>query len=513
MKTTALSFSLALCAVLNLPLPSAKAADYKTTVTGIGATANQNWNALTWVPTVTGSPGAGDTVTDITGSKTYYLYLNADRTLAELRKTTDTNIHLYNGTVDEGDDAESHTFTIGTLNIERGGYIFRSQGTGSLTVNVDHVHAGDANSLATAASLSIGNSTSGANVNFSTQRLDLYQRATVSISYTGNSYPTVDLGHIVFHNDTPSSTSQLILGQSGATNLSLRVKAASLSTALVPSGDTNLIKGSGVLELTGNLDDLDYPGGSSGIASFEGRIQDTIRLEKTGSGIQILSRTGSNTYSGGTLISNGVLGIRSTANSALGTGEVLITGQGTLAGSGLVRPSAGKEIVVGAGGRLAPSADLSTTAQTLRFSGTNHTSSTLLRAEEEARFAFQLFENDNDQIAFLNYTEGNFLIDAPGGVFIDISGEIKSGVYTLLTFHTGDENSGLKSSGLTGGLQLGEGFDGYTATFHYDEALYGGIGTISLEIQAIPEPANLALLFLGAGAAWAFTRRKRRASL
>lgn len=501
---------LILSVVSCLAVSPAIAANFTGTPTG-----NQNWENVSWSPS--GGPGAGDTITDLLGASTYNVFLNGDRTLAELRKTSNNNKRFYNGASDAGDAATASTFTIGLINVLEGGYLFRSHTGGSLTVDAGVTRVGNAgvadDATPNAGGLTIGStSDKSSNVAFTTGRLELYQRANVTVEKSATETPTVDFGHIIYKN-TSNNLTQILLGPTaGATDMNFRVKAASLSTAASPIGsDRVLLRGTGVLELYGNLGDPGHPGGTGGAAAFEGLIQDAVRVEKTGSAIQVFSRAGGNTYSGGTLISGGVLSIRSNISSALGKGEVLVTDTGALAGNGIVVPIAGKEIIVRNGGRLAPSADLSTTAQRLRLDARNHGSNTFLRVEEGGRFDFQLFETGNDEIALLNYSEGNFLITAADGAYVDISGEIREGVYTLFTFHAGDENSALVASGLLDGLQIGSGFDGYTATFHYDDVNYGGVGTIALELQAIPEPGQVTLLLLAGGIAFGrFVHTRRR---
>ena len=62
--------------------------------------------------------------------------------------------------------------------------------------------------------------------------------------------------------------------------------------------------------------------------------------------------TGNNTYSGGTFINNGTLFANNTAGSALGSGAVTVTNQGTLAGNGTI--TGGAAVSIYSGGTIQP---------------------------------------------------------------------------------------------------------------------------------------------------------------
>jgi len=59
-----------------------------------------------------------------------------------------------------------------------------------------------------------------------------------------------------------------------------------------------------------------------------------VALTKIGSGTFTL--TGTNSYSGGTTVSNGTLLVNNTGSSATGTGAVTVVNGATLSGSGIV---------------------------------------------------------------------------------------------------------------------------------------------------------------------------------
>jgi autotransporter-associated beta strand protein len=105
-------------------------------------------------------------------------------------------------------------------------------------------------------------------------------------------------------------------------------------------------------------------GVAGGSGTFAGTLQNNttgiLGLVKTGAGAETL--TGTNTYTGGTTINDGVLVV----NGSLGAGSVTVTG-GTLAGSGAI----GGPVGISSGGSLAPGAPLGALAinNTLNLAG------------------------------------------------------------------------------------------------------------------------------------------------
>lgn len=88
-------------------------------------------------------------------------------------------------------------------------------------------------------------------------------------------------------------------------------------------------------------------------------------LTKTGAGI--LSLTGNNTYSGGTTVSQGTL-LANNATSSTGTGSVLISSGGTLAGNGIAGSiTAGSNFTLQSGGVLTAGQGVTVDAQVLQI--------------------------------------------------------------------------------------------------------------------------------------------------
>jgi autotransporter-associated beta strand protein len=83
---------------------------------------------------------------------------------------------------------------------------------------------------------------------------------------------------------------------------------------------------------------------TNGIQTFNGDISGVGSIRRISQGTTLAGTsifTGNNTYSGGTLISSGTLFANNAAGSALGSGTVTVTNQGTLGGNGsVVAPTA-----------------------------------------------------------------------------------------------------------------------------------------------------------------------------
>jgi len=276
----------------------------------------------------------------------------------------------------------------------------------------------------------------------------------------------------------------------------------------------------------GTASTVEIVGDGPAPTTFTGTLRDTnnaafpatLALIKQGEGTQILSRTGStaadheNPYSGGTIISGGILAIHNERHDAsvLGTGAVTVGEGGVLAaaGTGTVRLGNGRSITIEAGGALAPGA-LGEGFAELKLNGAINGSSPILLVESGGELVFRLGSgNQSDTITFLSY-EG--AADLPStGMRLTLD-QVQEGVFTLFSFF-GDE-AGLTSvgSGLAAGAFTLGPLDGFTGTLHYDETGYGGLGVVALEIVAIPEPATLSLLpgvvLLGV---WQIRRRRKK---
>jgi len=89
-------------------------------------------------------------------------------------------------------------------------------------------------------------------------------------------------------------------------------------------------------------------------------------LSKTGDGIMAVS--GANTYSGGTVISQGTFLASNSSGSATGTGAVSIIG-GTLGGTGFITPDSGNSVTISGTGSINPGAVSGDLSGTLTING------------------------------------------------------------------------------------------------------------------------------------------------
>jgi len=99
-------------------------------------------------------------------------------------------------------------------------------------------------------------------------------------------------------------------------------------------------------------------GGANANTEFDGDIEDgtvgTVALVKTGSGV--LTLTEANTYSAGTIVSNGTLLVNNLAGSGTGYGAVNVASGGILGGAGIISGA----VTLNSGGILAPGNPLGT---------------------------------------------------------------------------------------------------------------------------------------------------------
>lgn len=484
---------LTLSALLAFPL-SLCAADSTFT---LHLTDSPTWNTAPWV-LVSGTdmiPGAGDDILDISTSGAQNLYLNGNQEVRSLTTTSNNSFRLYNA----NESGISSTLTVsGGMNIRNGYTYIRSlDDTARFTVTTSSLTLGSTSGGSTGI-LEFGANANYRNVTFS---------VTGSTVLTGNNPAVIlgsgltaadtniDLGHVSFDNNTGGSI------QIGSGVL----KVASLRN----NGGENGIGDNGtagILLLDGDAGDPNQPVGDN---DFGLQIYGGVRVEKTGSNTQIFSRAGGNTYTGGTLITNGVLVIANVQDtSGIGRGAVEISDEGTLAGSGHVKLT-NAAVTVKDGGNIAPGADGVVGFNKLTFNGENKGSSPLLDMQEGANFTFDLNAAGlGDSIVFELYEAGGLSLDS-GGIAVNVNGALAEDVtYTLFTFYSGYEGSGKVLSGLTSGLVMGTGFSGYDATFHYDEIDFGGLGVISMTVQVVPEPGVLSLVLVAFGLA-AMRRRRQ----
>lgn len=462
-------------------------------------TANAQWQNLPWAPS--GEPGENDHVI-LSTDTTRNIYLNGDRTIESLSKFTGSSIRIYNGPNLNGE--ASDTLKIKNLVVEDGVFLFRgvsASGTHKLNVEIENITLGRPEA-GTTGRISIAENENYRHINFNVTGVTTIRGYNAAVTIGRPTTGTVNLGHVVFVRDiTPTGSPGII-----ADGAILHTKSLTNISATEDDRFTiATIRGSAVLRITGSANDPTQPY----TADFNLGIRDQIRVEKTGNNLQIFSGHYNN-YTGGTLIADGILSIRNTSGSGLGYGEVTVEGPGILAGNGILAlQNAG--VTVKTGGSIAPGADGSSGFQNMRLDGASRGEAKILTMEEGSQFTFRLnATGQTDSITFLNYAAGAFEL-AESGIAVNVTGELQEGVvYTLFNFHSGNAASAKTSSGLTQGLVMGNGFDGFQATFHYDDPTYGGVGTISMTVTALPVPEPSSILLLGAAVLGGVVFRKRR---
>lgn len=247
-------------------------------------------------------------------------------------------------------------------------------------------------------------------------------------------------------------------------------------------------------------------------ATYQGHLRDTynddqqaegasLTVRMTGAGTQIFSGA-NNKYSGGTVIEGGVLAVANGSGSGLGYGKVVVTGSGTLAGSGRIA-LVNETIEVQSGGTLFPSAHLASGGATLQINGANVLSGPLLTLHSGATLRFRL---GADLVYFTNWHEGGLQL-AESGVIIEGVG-ITEGQFNLFRFDTitAEQLSSLVAQ--LNAQTLGESFNGWNATFGYSTE---GNRYIWVNVVAVPEGgvgASLMTVLL-AGGLWRSLSRRR----
>ena len=228
--------------------------------------------------------------------------------------------------------------------------------------------------------------------------------------------------------------------------------------------------------------------------TYSGTIQNglgTVQLVMAGSGTGTQVLSGNNTYTGGTLVTGGVL-LANNATSSLGTGAVKVYGanstNGTLGGTGTIA-SAGVTIA-GTGGTgvsgatsygiLAPSGGATTGTSTLTLAlGSANT----LSLNTGSKFVFNLGTVASSDL--VNITSGTLNLN--GQLVSDFTFNQLTG-FGLGTYQLIDSTSAITGSFTSSSELLG----GYNAT------LAESGDNLVLNVTAAPEPSTSAMMMIGA---------------
>lgn len=442
-------------------------------------------DASKWMPD-TGFPGEEDNILSISGDGCT-LFLDGGQIVSRLVKSSDDTQYLMNGTMEKG---TADTLSIGQeLQIENGFLYIRSNSEGErITLLVPSLRLGQDIDGTTGRVSFGGAKESDRHIHFQvsgTTTLSGYNPAVILGEGLTREDANIDLGHVVaFATETSTSgTPGLYIGSGALTVKSLRSGGTGLwKTFFVRQNEDT----AGTLVIDGDTDD---PNQSEEANDYGFFITEGVRVEKTGSNLQIFSRVEGNDYSGGSLIAGGVLAVRNSTDSGLGSGPVEIRDGGALAGNGQVA-LVNATLTVKAKGLLAPGADNEGEFNKLRLNGGKKGAAKLSVMESGAAFAFRVnASGESDEIAFEEFTSGDLDL-ASDGVFVNVSGSLAANVpYTLLTFKSADGNP--VASGLRGGLLAGTGFEGFTPTFHYDDPKFGGRGVITMTVTPTSRSVNV----------------------
>jgi fibronectin-binding autotransporter adhesin len=264
------------------------------------------------------------------------------------------------------------------------------------------------------------------------------------------------------------------LNRAGGVVLPLRVAPAGTFSANNRSQRVGGLDGAGRVSggTSGTPGTMTIVRDNSAVSEFSGTFTaSTMNLVKEGNGLQILSGTLSNT--GTTTITGGTLQVDGTL--AAGGGLVTIESGGTLGGNGSVLRA------VASAGAIAPGASVgSLTVESLSL-------------DSGSMLNWEVGDAGTDLLT----VTGLLNLTGPTTLNLTESGTLAEGTYTLINFGSfaGDLSSidfGSTPAGLSYALGFGES------------------NSIDLQVSAsaVPEPAGMALL--GLGAALAAGRRRRQ---
>ncbi|HEV2455692.1 MAG TPA: polysaccharide lyase family protein [Verrucomicrobiae bacterium] len=163
--------------------------------------------------------------------------------------------------------------------------------------------------------------------------------------FSGTNELGASTGFYRFYGSLGSSSAAFDLG-TGTAAMSNRNGGVTIALGSLAGGSKTALSGAGSV----NAPTIYLIGGNNNSATFSGKISDSLgstEIIKTGAGNWTI--TGTNTYSAGTVVSNGTLVVNSIGGSGTGSGSVNVNG-GVLAGTGTISGN----VTINSGGTLAP---------------------------------------------------------------------------------------------------------------------------------------------------------------
>ncbi len=269
---------------------------------------------------------------------------------------------------------------------------------------------------------------------------------------------------------------------------------------------TNVKEGGAVIDTNGFDANINTVLAHSGAAAIDGG------LVKQGAGT--LNLGAANTYTGNTIVTEGVLAVSNASGSATGGGNLSVGISGVLAGTGRIAPSNFAGISIN--GAVAPGVSPSGIGTlTFDFGGTTGTGAMLSGAELRFELAApnlslaSIAAGSSDLVALTAAAAGDFAFNSTTVNFLGTGAE---GYYKLYdtsfdaTTWTGlsfDGTTGLVSSGLSGSNLA----SGLFAEFIIGTAANGAESVGDIYVHVVPEPASCLNLLAGMGM---FTMARRR---
>lgn len=230
-----------------------------------------------------------------------------------------------------------------------------------------------------------------------------------------------------------------------------------------------------------------------------------VAVNNTSTGITILNNAG-NSYSGGTTVNTGTLMVNNTSGSGTGTGNVYVESAGTLAGTGLISPTAGNSVVVRGKLSVGDAANVAADLQVVTSGAGSFT------VESGGALVFGIVSGAGS--GGLNGTSSADLLVLGGSVVLNTGSILRvENPNNLLAWALGDAwqiidwttLGGTTRTGTFTTLELPDLGPGYD----WDTSKLYTTGVISV-MDAVPEPGR-ATLFLGAMVLMGLRRRRTRA--